>query len=179
MYRLEPGSASEAARAPVAIRLLGSGAILREVLQAAVLLRAEPGLEVEVWSVTSFAELARDAREVERWNRLHPLEPPRISHLERSLEGPAPVIATSDYVRAYPQLIAEYVGSKFVTLGTDGFGRSDTRVRLRKFFEVDRYQIAVAALEALVRQGTLPRNAISAAIDRYGIDANAPPPWNL
>ncbi len=131
----------------------------------------------EVFSATSFSELAREAREVERRNRLHPGAAPRASHVARLLPGQAPIVAATDYVRAYPQLIAAYVEARFVALGTDGFGRSDTRAALRRFFEVDRRHIALAALQALVEEGTLPRATLAEAIQRYGIDTGAPAPW--
>jgi pyruvate dehydrogenase E1 component len=159
------------------VRLLGSGAILREVIAAAELLARDWGVAADVWSVTSFAELAREAREVERWNRLHPDAPMRQSHVERSLAGDAPIIAATDYVRAYPQLIASYVDAKFIALGTDGFGRSDTRAALRIFFEVDRHQVVLAALDALARAGTLPRTTLSEAITRYAIVSDRPASW--
>ena len=159
------------------VRLLGSGAILREVIAAADLLAQDWQVESELWSVTSFSELARDAREVERWNRLHPEQELRRSHVGDCLSGDAPVIAATDYVRAYPQLISSYVDARSVVLGTDGFGRSDTRSALRSFFEVDRRQIALAALDALVREGALPRSVLVEAIKRYGVDTERPAPW--
>jgi pyruvate dehydrogenase E1 component len=159
------------------IRLLGSGAILGEVIAAADLLACDWQIGAEVWSATSFSELAREARQVERWNRLHPAAPPRVSHLASSLPGKAPVIAATDYVRAYPQLAAGYLDSRFVALGTDGFGRSDTRAKLRSFFEVDRHQIVLAALDALVREGRAQRTLLPAAIARYGVEGDRQPPW--
>ena len=161
------------------VRLVGSGAILREVIAAADLLRDDWGLAAEIWSATSFSELSREARAVERWNRLHPTEPPQASHVGRCLAGAAPIIAATDYVRAYPQMIANHVEARFVTLGTDGFGRSDTRARLRRFFEVDRHQIVLAALDALVKTGVVARDVPQAAIARYGIDADSPAPWGV
>ena len=121
------------------VRLLGSGAILPEVVEAAKMLEADWDVATEVWSATSYSELARDAREAERRNRLNPLDEPVVSHLAACLPGAAPIIAASDYVRAYPQMIAAYVDARFIALGTDGFGRSDTRRALRAFFEVDRF----------------------------------------
>ena len=159
------------------VRLLGSGAILREVIVAAELLAQDWSVAADVWSVTSFSELAREAREVERWNRLNPEAPVRFSHVEASLAGDAPVIAATDYVRAYPQLIVSYVDARFIVLGTDGFGRSDTRAALRRFFEVDRHQIVLAALDALARAGTLPRSVLAEAIKRYAIEVDTPIPW--
>jgi pyruvate dehydrogenase E1 component len=133
------------------VRLLGSGTILREVLAAAQVLLDQHGIASEVFSVTSFSELARQARELQRQDRQDPQPEPRLSHLGRLLAGSAPVVAATDYVRAWPQLIAEYVDARFITLGTDGFGRSDTRERLRRFFEVDAASIVGAALQALRR----------------------------
>jgi pyruvate dehydrogenase E1 component len=160
------------------VRLLGSGTILREVIAAGELLAADWDVGAEVWSVTSFSELAREAREVERWNRLHPAQPPRRSHLDDCLAGPAPVVASTDYVVAYPQLIAAYVEAPFVALGTDGFGRSDTRAALRRFFEVDRHHVVVGALRALQRQGAVAAEVVEAAIQRYGLERDGMPPWN-
>jgi pyruvate dehydrogenase E1 component len=159
------------------VRLLGSGTIVREVVAAAELLHGDWQVASEAWSVTSFGELAREARAVERRNRLQPALPRESSHVERCLAGDAPVVAATDYLRAYPQLIASYVGAPFVALGTDGFGRSDTRSALRGYFEIDRRHIAVAALDALARQGRVPASVVAQAIERYAIDADAPPPW--
>jgi pyruvate dehydrogenase E1 component len=150
----------EAPAARASVRLLGSGAILREVIKAAAVLAKEHQVTCEVYSVTSFSELAREAREMQRQDRAEPLPKQRVSHLARLLEGNAPVVAATDYVRAWPQLIAEYVDARFVTLGTDGFGRSDTRQQLRQFFEVDTKSIVQAALEALVREKVLPLEAL-------------------
>jgi pyruvate dehydrogenase E1 component len=159
------------------VRLLGSGTILREVMAAAELLRDDWRIASEVFSVTSFSELAREAREAARWNRLHPGDPPRASHVATLLAGDAPVIAATDYVRAYPGLIGPYVRAPYALLGTDGFGRSDTRAALRAFFEVDRRQVVVAALAALADAHTVPRDVVASAIARYGIDADAAAPW--
>jgi pyruvate dehydrogenase E1 component len=164
-------------QAPARVRLLGSGAILREVIGAADLLAGDWNVGSELYSVTSFSELAREAADVERWNRLHPLEPPRASHVEQQLPGALPVIAATDYVRAYPQLIAPYIEARFVALGTDGFGRSDNRPALRRFFEVDRHAIVVATLATLARLGDLPQESVAAAIERYGVDTDAGAPW--
>jgi pyruvate dehydrogenase E1 component len=159
------------------VRLLGSGAIFPEVVAAADLLADDWGVASELWSVTSFSELAREAKAVERWNRLHPAQAPRSSHVQRCLAGDAPVIAATDYVRAYPQLIAPWVEAPFVALGTDGFGRSDTRAALRRFFEVDRQHVVVAALHALAQCGAIASEALSRAIERYGIVAESAAPW--
>jgi pyruvate dehydrogenase E1 component len=159
------------------LRLVGSGAILREVMAAATLLQERHGIAAEVWSATSFPELARQAREVQRDNRLQRGELARVSHVERCLGGALPVLAATDYVRAVPQLVAEYVGAPFVTLGTDGFGRSGTRADVRRFFEVDRESIVLAALDALARQGVVAEEHVKAAL---GVLNPAPPalaPW--
>ena len=163
--------------APASLRLLGAGPLLFEALAAAELLQTDWQLACEVFSVTSFSELAREAREVERWNRLHPLQPPRRAHVGTLLAGDAPVVVVSDYVAALPQLIAPYIQAPFTALGTDGFGRSDTRAALRRFFEVDRHHIVVAALQALARQGHAGADRVASALQRYGLDADAEPPW--
>ncbi|XXE47194.1 alpha-ketoglutarate dehydrogenase [Pseudomonas sp. R3-56] len=175
MYRFA-GHEVEGARGRV--QLLGSGAILREVIGAAELLASDWGVDSQVWSVTSFTELARDAREVERWNRLHPGQPSRRSHVQVSLNDSAPIIACTDYVRALPQLIASYLDAHYTVLGTDGFGRSDTRSQLRRFFEVDRHQIVLSALTALVNTARLDANVCAEAIERYAIDVDAVAPWD-
>jgi pyruvate dehydrogenase E1 component len=161
-----------------AVRLVGSGTILREVIAAAELLAEDWNVPCEVWSATSFSELAREAREAERWNRLHPAQPPRVSHVERCLAGDAPVIAATDYVAAWPQLVAPYVEAPFTALGTDGFGRSDTRTALRRFFEVDRQHVVVASLRALQRRGAIGAEVVEAALKRYGIESEAAAPWD-
>jgi pyruvate dehydrogenase E1 component len=148
LYRLHVQPAPAGSAAPL-VRLVGSGAILREVLQASRLLAAEHGVASEVYSATSFSELAREAAALQQLDRDEPLDAPRTSHVARLLAGPAPVVAATDYVRAWPQLIAEYVGARYVTLGTDGFGRSDTRQKLREHFRVDAPSIVRAALQVL------------------------------
>ncbi|QXH36672.1 alpha-ketoglutarate dehydrogenase [Pseudomonas muyukensis] len=154
------------------VRLLGSGTILREVIAAGELLANDWQVDCEVFSVTSFSELARDARDARRVALAGGEED---CHLRGCLPGDAPVIAASDYVRAWPQLIAEYVGAPYITLGTDGFGRSDTRQQLRRFFEVDRYAVVMAALYSLVRQGQLPEQVVAHARARYSITDDAAP----
>jgi len=154
------------------VRLLGSGAILREVIAAAELLANDWGINAEIWSVTSFSELAREARECER-RRLFAGDLAAASHLEKCLPGSAPVIAATDYVRAYPQLIASYVPARFVALGTDGFGRSDTRAQLRRFFEIDRHHIVAAAVHAVA-----PEKSRELA-GRYGIAGDSEAPWRI
>jgi pyruvate dehydrogenase E1 component len=164
--------------APVGeVRLLGAGALLPEVLAAGALLAEDWQIDADIWSVTSFTELERDARDTRRWNRLHPAEAPRTSHVARCLPPGAPVIAASDYVRALPLLIANDLQSPYTVLGTDGFGRSDTRARLRAFFEVDRFHIVLAALTALADSGQIPRQHCATAIERYGIKPVDEAPW--
>jgi pyruvate dehydrogenase E1 component len=160
------------------VRLVGSGAILNEVIAAADLLAMDWQIAAEIWSATSFSELERDAREVARWNRMHPDQERRSSHVTSCLSGEHPVIAATDYVREYPQLIAPYVDARFVALGTDGFGRSDTRSALRQFFEVDRRNIVVAAIDALVQSCGMDRSLLAAAVHRYEIKVDMAPPWN-
>ncbi|MFO1198198.1 MAG: alpha-ketoglutarate dehydrogenase [Burkholderiaceae bacterium] len=172
LYRVAPS------RGAAQVRLLGSGAILPEVLAAAALLRDDWGVDAEAWSATSYSELARDARDAQREARLRPGAAVRASHVERCLAGDAPVVAASDYVVAWPQLIAPYLRAPFTALGTDGFGRSDTRAALRRFFEVDRHHVAVAALHALERVGALDASVRARAIERYRIDGDAPAPWS-
>ncbi|MBK9132883.1 MAG: pyruvate dehydrogenase (acetyl-transferring), homodimeric type [Betaproteobacteria bacterium] len=184
--RAEGGDASPRVRpsgetAAPQVRLVGSGMILHEVIAAAALLRELFDVEAEVWSATSFSELARQARDVQREARLKPLGPEEhltpISHVEACLGGTLPVVAATDYVRAVPQLVAEYVGAPYTTLGTDGFGRSATRRDLRRFFEVDRQHIALAALAALADIGAWPREALGEAMQRLGIVREPVPPW--
>ena len=166
-----------AADSRASVRLMGSGTILREVMAAAQLLARDWQVDAEVWSATSFSELARDAREVERWNRLHPQAAARQSHVQQCLAGADPVVVASDYVRAWPGLVASHVRSPFITLGTDGFGRSDTRLALRSFFEVDRHQIVLASLTALREQGRIDAAICAEAITRYGIPTDQLPSW--
>lgn len=160
------------------VRLLGSGALMPEVVAGAELLAEDWQIESQLFSATSYTELARDARASERWNRLNPAGKSRVSHVAAVLgNNNTPVIATTDYVCALPQLIANYVDAPFCVLGTDGFGRSDTRSELRRFFEVDRYHIAVAALAALAQQGAIPRKQWENAIAQYNLSQDTQPPW--
>ena len=174
LYRLAGYKAEEAG---ARVRLTGSGTILREVMAAAELLVSDWRIDAEVWSATSFSELAREARETERWNRLHPTGQQRSSHVASCLGGEDPVVAASDYVCAWPQMIAPYIDAPFTALGTDGFGRSDTRAALRAFFEVDRHQIVLAALSALRRQGRVDAGTCAAAIERYRLDPERASAW--
>jgi pyruvate dehydrogenase E1 component len=174
MYRF---SAATDKRASAKLRLLGSGAIFREVQAAAELLANDWNLAAEVWSVTSFSELAREAREIQRANRLHPETSRRTSYLMECLPGSEPIVAASDYVAGYAGLIANHVRAPFTALGTDGFGRSDNRAALRRFFEVDRYHIVVASLHALVDAGELKSSSVAQAIERYRLNVDEQPPW--
>ncbi|SPT38842.1 Pyruvate dehydrogenase E1 component [Achromobacter denitrificans] len=157
------------------VQLLGSGAILAETLAAADLLRQDFGVSADVWSVTSYSELTRDGQEVERWNRLHPQAQARRGHAETAFAASVgPVVAATDYMKTVPEQIRPFVaGRRYVTLGTDGFGRSDTRQALRSFFGVDRHHIALAALKALADDGRVDPAQAAQAIARYGIDAEA------
>ena len=160
------------------VQLLGCGTILREVLAAAELLETDFAVSVDVWSATSFTELRRDGMAVERWNRLHPTGTPRRSYVEQCLDPrPGPVVAASDYMRLFADQIRPWVRRRFVALGADGFGRSDMRARLRRFFEVDRFHVAVAALKALADDGEIGSQVVAGAIERYGIDPDLPHPW--
>ncbi|HEU5478385.1 MAG TPA: pyruvate dehydrogenase (acetyl-transferring), homodimeric type [Candidatus Tumulicola sp.] len=175
MYLLRAGAAAEK-KAP-SVQLFGSGAILREVLAAADLLENEWGVRSDVWSVTSFNELQRDGIATRRWNLLHPEAPPRRSFVEASLDGhPGPGIAATDYIHTFAEQIHPFVGRRYVTLGTDGFGRSDYRRKLREFFEVNRHFVTLAALKALADEGTVAASMVSKAIKKYRIDPEKPNP---
>ena len=158
---------------------MGSGAILREVIAAAELLEADFGIASNIWSVTSFNELRRDGLECSRWNMLHPLEEPRVSFLTQKLRTHnGPCVAATDYIRAYAGQIREYVPQRYRVLGTDGYGRSDSRRKLREYFEVNRYYVTVAALKALADDGVLPAQTVADAIVKYGINPEKPNPMN-
>ncbi|HEX6793701.1 MAG TPA: pyruvate dehydrogenase (acetyl-transferring), homodimeric type [Casimicrobiaceae bacterium] len=161
-------------------QLLGSGTIFREVIAAADLLRSDWSVESDLWSCPSFTELARDGRAVERQNLLNPTAKRRVSHVEQCLAPTAgPVIAATDYVRTFAEQIRPYVPRRYVVLGTDGYGRSDTREKLRHFFEVDRYYVTLAALKALADDGALPASKVADAMKKYGIDPAKPAPWTV
>ncbi len=163
------------------VQLLGSGTILREVIAGAALLQKDFGIAADIWSVTSFNELRRDGLDTQRWNMLHPEAEPRLSHVEQCLKDRAgPVVAASDYMKIFAEQIRAFLPThNFLTLGTDGFGRSDTRKQLRKFFEVDRHYIAVAALKALADEEAVPRKKVTEAIKKYGIDPDKPNPTTV
>jgi pyruvate dehydrogenase E1 component len=177
MYRVveaEPSNGSPR------VRLLGSGTILREVLAAAEVLREDWGVAADVYSVTSFTELRREGMEVERWNLLHPDAERRRAWVESTLEdGDAPVVAATDYMRAFADQIRPWVRAPYRVLGTDGFGRSDYRKALRAFFEVDRHHIALAALTSLAADGAVDAAVPGKAIGSYGIDPERDAPWRV
>lgn len=153
------------------VQLIGSGTILREVIAAAELLDSDWGVDADIWSAPSFNELAREARDVERWNMLHPLENARVPYVTQCLKDRrGPAIAATDYIRSYADQIRAWVPMAYRVLGTDGFGRSDTRAQLRKHFEVNRHYIVIAALKSLVDEGALPAAKLVEAIEKYGID---------
>jgi len=175
MYLLQKGG-----KRKTRVQLLGSGTILREVMAAAELLEKDWKVATDVWSVTSFNELRRDGQDVERWNMLHPGEKPRVPYVADLLEGTSgPIVAATDYIRAYPDQIRPYLGRRYATLGTDGYGRSDMRSQLRKFFEVNRYYVAVAALKALADEGQIEQSVVGKAIERYKIDPDKPNPLTV
>ncbi len=170
-------SSKRGRKAAPRVQLLGSGTILRESLAAAKLLEQDFGVLSDVWSVTSYNELVRQGRNVTRWNRLHPDQPPQIAYVTEQLtKADGPVVAATDYTQTYADQIREFVPGRYVVLGTDGFGRSGTREQLRGFFEVNRYHIALAALTALADEGALPRSTILDAISRYPVDPEKPNP---
>ena len=175
MYLLRVGGQGK-----IRVQLMGSGTILREVLAAAELLEEDFGIPTEVWSVTSFNELRRDGLEVERWNQLHPDEKPRSSYIEQCLgDRPGPYIAATDYMKIVPDQIQRWVPGTFVSLGTDGYGRSDGREALRRHFEIDKRYIAVTSLKALADDGALDQKTVAQAIEKYGIDPDRPDPATL
>jgi pyruvate dehydrogenase E1 component len=172
LYRFRRGG-----EGAVRAQLFGSGVILREALRAQELLAEKFGVAADVWSVTSYQQLRNQALTVERWNRLHPLETPRVPYVTEALgEAPGPVVAATDYLKAVPDMVARWVARPFTPLGTDGFGRSDTREALRRHFEVDAEHIVVATLAALAREGLREAADVARAIRDFGIDPEAPEP---
>jgi len=162
------------------VQLLGSGTIFREVIAAAELLKNDWGVEADIWGCPSFNELVRDGQAADRWNMLHPVEAPRLSHVEKCLKDTTgPVIAATDYIKLFAEQIRPFVKRTYVTLGTDGFGRSDTREKLRHFFEVDRRWVTVAALKALADDGLIERDKVAAALLKYQLDPNKPNPMTV
>jgi pyruvate dehydrogenase E1 component len=177
MYLFREGPEAKKPR----VQLMGSGTIFREVIAASELLEIDWGVSSDVWSATSFNELRRNGMAVERWNLLHPGEAAKTGHVGQCLKGrKGPAVAATDYMRTFADQIRPYITDrKFVVLGTDGFGRSDTRKQLRKFFEVNRYYVAVAALKALADEGQIQAKVVSDAIRKYAIDPEKPAPWTV
>jgi pyruvate dehydrogenase E1 component len=162
------------------VQLMGSGVILREVIAAAEMLEKDWGVSPDVWSVTSFTELRREGLDAERWNMLNPEKKPRLSYVAECLSGAeGPVISSTDYMKSFADQIRNFVPQRFVSLGTDGYGRSDSREALRSFFEIDRYYVVLAALKALVDEGKLPASKAAEAIKKYKIDASRPNPTTV
>jgi len=168
MYLLQSGG-----KAKQRVQLLGSGTILRESIAAQALLADDWGIAADVWSCPSFNELTRDGQDADRWNLLHPTKKPRQSFVEQQLSGSVgPVVATTDYMKAYAEQIRPFIpkGRTYRVLGTDGFGRSDFRGRLREHFEVNRHYVVIAALKCLADEGAIPAKTVADAIKKYGID---------
>ena len=159
---------------------MGSGTILREVIAAADLLKNDWGIDADVWSAPSFTLLARDGQDVERWNMLNPTaDKPRVAYITESLQGTSgPIVVATDYMRTYAEQVRAFIpkGRTYKVLGTDGFGRSDSRAKLREFFEVDRHYVTVAALKSLAEDGAIPVAKVAEAIKKYSIDPNKPNP---
>jgi pyruvate dehydrogenase E1 component len=176
LYRFK---ASEKKDAKMHAQLLGSGAMMLQVLEAQKILEEKYGVAADVWSVTSYKELYKDGSEVERWNMLHPGEKPRVAYVTEALSKAGKdcvFVAASDYVKALPDSISQWVPGKLVSLGTDGFGRSESREALRDFFEVDAKFIVLATLSALARQGTIKPDVVNTAIKELGINPEKPSP---
>jgi pyruvate dehydrogenase E1 component len=177
MYQLKKKARSSGKKA---VQLLGSGAILREVIAAAEILKEQYDIDADLWSVTSFNELKREGDEVDRWNLLHPDAKPRCSYVQNCLDKSSnPVIAASDYLRLYADQIRSQISSSYTVLGTDGFGRSDTRAKLRSFFEVDRYFITLASLDALARENIIDVSVVKSAMSELGIDPDKANPVSI
>jgi pyruvate dehydrogenase E1 component len=172
MYQFSKGG-----KGKVRVNLLGSGTILREVIKAAAVLEKEFGVAADVFSVPSFSELRRDAIDAERWNLLHPDQPPRVPYVQECLAKHAgPYVAATDYMRIVADQVRQWVPGRYHVLGTDGFGRSDSREALRGFFEVDHRYVVVAALKALADDGKLDVGTVKSAIEKFGIDPEKPNP---
>jgi pyruvate dehydrogenase E1 component len=172
MYLLKRGG-----KGKVRANLMGSGTILREVLKAAEVLEQEFGVPADVFSVTSFSELRREALDVERWNLLHPDQPARVPYVQQTLAGQqGPFVAATDYMRIVADQVRQWVPGTYAVLGTDGYGRSDSRAALRGFFEVDHRYVVLATLKALADEGKLDRATVTSAIEKFGIDPEKPNP---
>ena len=174
MYRF---SEDKAKNGENKVQLFGSGTILREVIDAADLLKQDWNISADVWSITSYNELAREAVDCERWNMLNPTSKARVPYITKQLENCAgPVIASSDYIRTVSNQVRQYVPATYTVLGTDGFGRSDTRKNLRRHFEVNSHYVVLATLKTLADEGSIPASKVNDAIKKYGIDTNKPNP---
>jgi len=176
LYLLQKGS-----RKKQRVQLIGGGTILREVIAAAKILEDDFGIAADIWSATSFNELHREGMDVERWNMLHPGKKAKVSYVEKTLSATSgPIVAATDYMRSYAEQIRPYLGDKyFAVLGTDGFGRSDMRSQLRKFFEVSSVYVVVAALKALADEGEIEARVVTQAIKKFGIDPEKPNPTTV
>ncbi|KAF3997675.1 pyruvate dehydrogenase (acetyl-transferring), homodimeric type [Glaciimonas immobilis] len=169
LYLLQEGGKNNKQR----VQLMGSGTILREVIEGAALLEQDWGIDADVWSAPSFTLLARDGQDIERWNMLHPTDAPRVAHITACLQDTSgPIIVSTDYMRTYAEQVRAFVpnGRTYKVLGTDGFGRSDTRAKLREFFEVNRYFVVISALKALADEGKIKATVVAEAITKYGIN---------
>lgn len=177
MYLFRKSSETISGGSTLRVQLLGSGTILREVIAAAEILDQDFGISADIWSVTSFNELRREALDVTRWNMLHPSEPARLSYVTNCLKDcTGPVVAATDYMKIFADQIREFVPGRYKVLGTDGFGRSDTREKLRQFFEVDRHYVTIATLQALAEDGKISAETVAQAIKKFGIDPDKPNP---
>jgi pyruvate dehydrogenase E1 component len=174
MYLYQQGADNGADK----VQLMGRGTILRETIEAAEMLKNDFGIESDIWSIPGINQLKRDGDECERWNMLHPEQVPRTPYISELLEGrKGPVIAATDYKKTYAEQLRPFIKDRaYKVLGTDGFGRSDTRAKLREFFEVDRNYIVIAALKALHEEQRLPAAVVSEAIEKYSINADKPNP---
>jgi len=174
MYTL---SKDKAKKGEHKVQLFGSGTILREVIDAAELLKKDWKVSADVWSITSYNELAREAVDCERWNMLNPDKKARVPYITDQLkDSEGPVISSSDYIRTVSNQVRQYVPATYTVLGTDGFGRSDTRKNLRRHFEVNSHYVVLATLKTLADEGTIPASKVSDAIKKYGIDTKKPNP---
>jgi pyruvate dehydrogenase E1 component len=175
MYLVKGGG-----KGKVRVTLFGSGTILREALAAAELLEKDYGVPADVFSVTSFSELRRNALDIERWNLLHPTETARVPYVREALgNSTGPFIAATDYIKTVPDQIRQWVPGRYAVLGTDGFGRSDSRAELRRFFEVNRHYVVIAALKCLADEGKLDARTIPTAMQAFGIDPDKPNPLSV
>jgi pyruvate dehydrogenase E1 component len=178
LYLLQEGGK----KAKHKVQLMGSGTILREAIAAVDLLRDDWGVDADVWSAPSFTLVAREGQDVERWNMLHPAGKQRVPYFTQCLEkSSGPIVVATDYMRAFAEQVRAFVpkGRSYRVLGTDGFGRSDTREKLREFFEVNRYYVTVAALKSLAEEGAIKGSVVADAIAKYGIDPEKPNPVTL